>query len=496
VPARSAALLRDGFEGSGGKLEDMDSELRDRPTCHPSDAPSTANPRGRGRAAVALISVCLGFFVIQLDVTIVNVALPAIQREIGGSLAGLQWVVDAYTLALASIMLTAGSTADRVGARKVFTLGLAVFAAGSAACAAAPQLGVLIAARAAQGLGASAMLPCSLALVVHQFPDPRARARALGVWGGMGSLGVALGPVAGGALITLAGWRSIFLVNVPICLLTIVLLRRFATESPKNPDRKTDAPGLLLGVTTLAAFTASFITAGEQGWLAPLPGTLLAAGLIAGWLFVRAERRHPHPLLPLALFRSRELSGATGIGIIFNLVIYGSLLCLSLYLQQARHESVLATGLLLLPSSAFVGAGALASGRLTARLGPRRPMIAGFTLAAAGTALLATVGTGTPLALILAGSVLLGLVSLAMPAMTAVVVGAAGPEHAGLASGVLNAARQSGGALGVAVLGALLGQGHALSLHVPLLVATAGYLVAIALAWFAIRGGRERRATG
>ncbi len=338
------------------------------------------------------------------------------------------------------------------------------------------------------------MLPCSLALLVHQFPDPRARARALGVWGGMGSLGVALGPVAGGVLVTVAGWRSIFLVNVPICLLTIVLLRRYATESPRNPDRRADIPGLLFGVTMLAAFTASFITAGQQGWLAPLPGTLLAAALITGWLFVRAERRHPHPLLPLALFRSRELSGATGVGMIFNLVLYGSLLCLSLYLQQARHESVLATGLLLLPSSVFVGAGSLASGRLTARFGPRPPMIAGLALAAAGTALLATAGNSTPLALILVGSLLIGLISLAMPAMTAAVVGSAGREHAGVASGVLNAARQSGGALGVAVLGSLLGQGHALSMRVPLLVATAGYLIAIVLAWITIRGGRERHA--
>src|ERR1700729_3899551 len=190
-------------------------------------------PEARGRPAAALISVCLGFFVIQLDVTIVNVALPAIQGEIGGSLAGLQWVVDAYTLALASIMLTAGSTADRVGARKVFTLGLAAFALGSAACAAAPALGVLVAAPARPGLGASAMLPCSLALLVHQFPEPRARARALGVWGGMGSLGVALGPVAGGVLVTVAGWRSIFLANVPVCALTVILLRRHVTESPR-----------------------------------------------------------------------------------------------------------------------------------------------------------------------------------------------------------------------------------------------------------------------
>ena len=292
--------------------------------------------------------------------------------------------------------------------------------------------------------------------------------------------------MAGGVLVTVAGWRSIFLVNVPICLLTIVLLRRYATESPRNPGRRADVPGLLLGVTMLAALTASFITAGEQGWLAPLPAALLAAALVAGH-FVGAERHHPHPLLPLTLSRSRELSGATGVGMIFNLVLYGTLLCLSFYLQEARHLSVLATGLLLLPSSVFVGAGSPASGRRTARFGPRPPMIAGLALAAAGTALLATAGTSTPLALIVAGPLLIGLISLAMPAMTAAVVGAAGREHAGVASGVLNAARQSGGALGVAVLGSLLGRGQALSLHVPFLVATVGYLVAIVLAWTTIR---------
>src|SRR5690348_3816971 len=279
----------------------MRSDLRERRSHQENDR---AAPQ-RGRQAVALLSVCLGFFVIQLDVTIVNVALPAIQREIGGTLAGLQWVIDAYTLALASIMLTAGATADRAGARKIFTAGLTVFAIGSAACAAAPSLGVLIAARAVQGLGASALLPCSLALLVHQFPDQKERARALGVWGGMGSVGVALGPVAGGALVAAVGWRSIFLVNVPICLLTVILLRRFTQESPTHPDRRTDIPGLLLGVTMLAALTASFITAGGQGWTQPLPGALLVVGAGTAWAFIRAERRHPHPVLPPHLFKNR-----------------------------------------------------------------------------------------------------------------------------------------------------------------------------------------------
>ena len=458
----------------------------------------TAAPPGSRGGAGALLSVCLGFFVIQLDVTIVNVALPSIQQEIGGSLAGLQWVIDAYTLALASVMLTAGSAADRIGARRLFVAGLAVFAAGSAACAAAPTLGVLIAARAAQGIGASALLPCSLALIVHQFPDPRARARALGVWGGMGSLGVALGPVLGGALVALTGWRAIFIINVPVCVLTVILLRRHVAESPLKPERRADVPGLVLGILALAGLTGGFIIAGQQGWLAPLPAALLGAGVLAGLTFVLAERRTAAPMLPLALFRSRELSAATGVGVLFNLCLYGALICLSLFLQQSRHESALATGLLILPMSVAVGAGSLVSGPLTARLGPRLPMVAGLGLAAAGAALLATVGAGTSLGTVVGGSVLLGLCSLAMPAMTAVVVGAAGSEHAGVASGILNAARQSGGALGVALLGSLLASsgpgGHGLSLHVPLSAAAAGYVLAVALAGAAIRPGHSQPA--
>src|SRR4051794_36969709 len=398
---------------------------------------ATQDSATRGKAA-GLMSVCLGFFIIQLDVTIVNVALPAVGREVGGSLDGLQWVIDAYTLALAAFMLTAGSQADRFGARRVFTIGLVAFGAGSAACAAAPTLGALVAARAIQGLGAAALVPCSLSLIVHQFPDPPSRARALGAWGGMGSLGVALGPVLGGGLVAVAGWRVIFLINVPVCALTIVLLRRHVRESPLNPRRCPDLTGLALTVAALAAVTAGFITAGQHGWFAPLPDALLAAGLLLAVLFVYAERRQQVPMLPLGLFRSRHLSTATGVGALFNLCVYGALICLSLFLQQARHESALATGLLILPMSVAVGVGAIISGPLTARTGPRPPMLAGLTLAAAGAALLATVTTAAPLALIVGGSMLLGLCSLAMPAMTAVAVGAAGPEHAGLASGILN----------------------------------------------------------
>lgn len=358
----------------------------------PHRAASGGATRGR---ALGLVSVCLGFFIIQLDVTIVIVALPVIGRDVGGSLDGLQWVIDAYMLALASVMLTAGSQANRAGARRVFIIGLIVFGTGSAACAVAPTLGVLIAARAVQGLGAAALVPCSLALIVHQFPGRRVRARALGMWGGMGSAGVALGPVVGGALVSTAGWRAIFLINLPVCAATIALLRRHVAESPVRSARRVDVTGLVLAVTSLAGLTAGFITAGQDGWLAPLPAVLLGAGLLAAVVFVHVEHRQRDPMLPLGLFRSRNLSAATGVGVLFNLCLYGSLICLSLFLQQARHESAFATGLLLLPMSIAVGAGSVASGRVTARLGPKRPMLAGLALACTGAALLAAVTPAT-----------------------------------------------------------------------------------------------------
>jgi DHA2 family methylenomycin A resistance protein-like MFS transporter len=465
--------------------------------------PSTTAARRNGAQAngaanpgpspwIALAAVCLGFFVIQLDVTIVNVALPTIQRDIGGSVAGLQWVLDAYTLALAAVMLTAGSAADRLGAKRVFLIGLAAFAAGSAACAAAPDLPALIAARAVQGLGASALLPCSLSLIVHQFPDRAARARALGVWGGMGSLGVALGPLAGGGLIALWSWRAIFLVNVPVCALTTWLLTRYVAESQPDRTRRADIPGLLLGVLALSGLTACFIEAGRVGWLSPLPDALGVAGIAAGVYFVFLERHRGDPMLPLELFRSRAFSAATVVGVLFNLCLYGALICISLYLQAERHESALSTGLIILPMSVAVGIGSTASGWVTARIGARWPMIAGLSLAAAGAVVLSLMGAATSLGLLVVGTVILGMISLAMPAMTAVVVGSAAREHSGVAGGVLNTARQAGGALGVALLGALLtsGAGHRVALHTPMLVSAVGLALAVGLAWVATIRGR------
>ncbi|HWH09651.1 MAG TPA: MFS transporter [Solirubrobacteraceae bacterium] len=442
------------------------------------------------RGRLVLVGVCLGFFMIQLDATIVNVALPAIGRDVGGSFGGLQWVVDSYTLVLAAGMLAAGSLADRLGTRRVFELGLVIFTLGSAAAAAAPDLVLLIFARTLQGVGAAALLPCSLALTADEFPAGPPRARALGVWGGIGSLGMACGPLFGGLAVGLVSWRLVFVINLPAAMLALWLVRRFVAHTPPAPGGRFDVGGFLLGTLGLGALTAGFIEAGALGWSSPRPIGLVAGGVVAGVGFRAVERRRARPLVPLDLFASRPFTAAVGVGFLFNLCLYGAIFCLSVYLQRSRSASALETGIELLPLTVVVGLGALASGRLTARYGPRRPMLAGLGLAAAGAGLLSLAGPASPLGLVLAGSICLGLCSLAMPAMTSVAINAVHASRIGLASGVLNAARQSGGALGVAVLGSLLvAGGHRPSLAGALPVALGGYAVAIGLAWIATRPG-------
>ena len=445
------------------------------------------------RGWVALVAVCMGFFVIQLDATIVNVALPAIGHALGGSVGGLQWVVDAYTLPLAAFLLTAGSRADRLGARRLFVIGLAVFGAASAVCAAAPTLAVLVGARAVQGAGAAALLPSSLALIVHQFADAGARARALGVWGGVAAVGLCAGPLLGGGLVSLVGWRGIFVVNVPICALVAGLIARWVDETPRQHGARTDLVGTALGAAALAGLSGGFIEAGHLGWTAALPLMLLGAGAAMGAAFVAWEARHPAPMLPLAIFRTRAFSAAVAVGVLFNLCLYGALLCLALFLQRGQGQSPAQAGLTILPLTLAVGVGATLSGRLTARFGPRAPMLAGTSCGAAGAALLSSGGPDASLALVVAGATVLGFCSLAMPAMTSVAVGVVEPARAGLASGVLNAGRQTGGALGVALLGALLASSQGPSLDVPLKVAAGCYVLAVVLSWLTRAGAARPR---
>ena len=429
----------------------------------------------------ALVAACLGFFVIQLDATAVNVALDVIRADLGGTLAGQQWVVASYTVALAAGMLTAGSMGDRFGSRRVCLWGLAAFALASVACAAAPDIPVLIAARTLQGIGAAALLPCSLALIVHQFPDPRERAHALGVWGGVSGIGMAAGPVIGGVLVAASGWPAIFLVNVPVCTAAFLMIRRHAAESPVRQAGPLDLPGLVLGTTALAGLAGGLIEAGHRGWTHPVPLALVLGGAALVPLFVRAERRAAEPMLPMSVFTSRRFSAGTGVGFLFNFCLYGSLLCLSLYLQGPLGQTAFAAGMQIFPLTVAICIGATMSGRLTGRFGARVPMLAGLGAGAAGASLLLVAGPAGPLPLVVAGAAVLGFCSFAMPAMTSVVMSGLGADRAGLGSGVLNTARQAGGALGAAVLGSLLVVGSGTSLVVPMAVTVAAYAAAIGL---------------
>jgi DHA2 family methylenomycin A resistance protein-like MFS transporter len=458
--------------------------------------PQTRAPDRGGTPGLSLLTICLGFFVIQLDATIVNVALPSIGHSIGNSLSDLQWVVDSYTLSLAALMLTAGSAADRLGARRVFILGIITFAVGSAACAAAPDLTVLVGARVVQGIGAAALLPCSLALIVHAYPDHGPRARALGMWGAAGSIGMAAGPVLGGALITLVGWRAIFLVNVPVGIVEVWLLTHVVADSPRRRREPLDPMGVVLSTLALGLATTGFIESGPMGWASPLTVVLLAAGVSCGFGFFAVESRRRAPMMPPALFGSRPFASAVSIGFLFNLSLYGSLLCLSIFLQQTKGYSPLHTGLLLLPMTLSVAGGSVLSGRLTAHWGSRLPMVLGLLAAACGGGILATLGRHSPVAPFIVGTVALGLCSIAMPAMSSLAVGSAPPERAGLASGILNTFRQAGGALGVAVLGSLLASSASsaagFSLAVPMIVAAALLVGAAALAIVGTTGRAPR----
>jgi DHA2 family methylenomycin A resistance protein-like MFS transporter len=389
--------------------------------------------------------------------------------------------VASYTVALAAGMLTAGSMGDRFGSRRVCLWGLAAFAVASVACAAAPDIPVLIAARTAQGIGAAALLPCSLALIVHQFPDPRERAHALGIWGGVSGIGMAAGPVIGGVLVAASGWPAIFLVNVPVCVAAFVMIRRHAAESPVRQAGPLDLPGLLLGTSALAGLAGGLIEAGHRGWTHPVPLALVLAGAALVPLFVRAERRAREPMLPMSVFTSRRFSAGTGVGFLFNFGLYGSLLCLSLFLQGPLGQSAFAAGMQIFPLTVAICIGATMSGRLTGRFGARVPMLAGLGAGAAGASLLLAAGPSGPLPLVVAGATVLGFCSFAMPAMTSVVMSGIGADRAGLGSGVLNTARQAGGALGAAVLGSLLVVGSGMSLVVPMAVTVAAYAAAIGL---------------
>ncbi|MFC7753491.1 MFS transporter [Tsukamurella soli] len=402
------------------------------------------------RRAVALVALSLAFGLIQFDATVVNVVLATMRRSLGGDLGLAQWAVDGYTIPFAALMLAAGPAADRFGRRRVCVLGFALFAAATAGCAYAPGWAALIGCRVAAGTGAALILPSSLAMIGEAYPQPAARARALGVWGGVASTGFAAGPPVGGLLAAADGWRSVFWVGVPIAVLAGVAVLLTTEPSARRPSRL-DVRGTALGAAALALGTAAIIEIGQGRCAVAL--ALAAATIGVGAAFVAAERTATYPMIPRDMVGPGPFRGAVATGFVFNFALYGALLCAGLGLQVVHRYSVLGTGMAILPMTLVVAAGSTTSGFVTARFGPRIPMLAGFGGAAVGAAIVA-VGASDPRA-VTVGLTAVGLASLAMPAMTSVALDAAPAAHAGLAGAVLNSSRQTGGALGVAVLGAV-----------------------------------------
>ena len=358
--------------------------------------------------------------------------------------------MDRRRLAFAALLLSAGALADRVGLRTGFLVGLTVFGLGSAACACATSLTVLVIARIVQGAGAAALMPCSLALIAHMFPEPRDRRRALGVWTGASGIGLAAGPVLGGVLTGALGWCAIFLVNVPIAAAAAKLLRRRVVETPRH-HHPLDLPGQTLASVGLATLTGGFIIAGTRGWDGRLTLELLGVGIAGAAGFALVEHAVEHPMVDPVLFRECTFSTAVALGVIFNFCLYGSILCLAIDLHRARGLDALDTGLALLSMTIVTGTMAFLSGRLVSHIGEWPAIVVGLAAGACG-ALLISLVPAAGLAALIVSSLPVGVAAVAMPAMTAVSMSHAPPHRIGLASGVFNASRQTGGALGVAVL--------------------------------------------
>jgi DHA2 family methylenomycin A resistance protein-like MFS transporter len=415
---------------------------------------------------LTLTAALLGFALICLDASVVNVALPAIGSSLSAGMSGLQWVVDAYTLPFAALMLSTGAFADRAGASRAYAIGTTMFALASAACGLAPNLPTLIGARVVQGAAAAVVLPASLALVRQAYTDPARRARAVAAWAAGGSAAVALGPVVGGALTTAWDWRGIFFVNLPLGAVILALLVR-APRSQRRPA-PLDLPGQVTAVVALTALTFAVIEGGTPGWVA------LAVAAVAGVAFLRVEARGPHPVVPLDLFRNRTVAVAVAAGAAISVAFYSMVFVFSLFFQQVQGRSALYAGLMFLPMTGLIGVTNVVAGKLAGRHGARLPMVVGQGLAVVGLLVLLYADAGTPpvlLALLLV-PMALGC-ALTVPPLTAAMMDAVPAERAGLAAGVLNSARQTAGALGIAVFGALVSDGFVAGMRLSLVISAA-----------------------
>jgi MFS transporter, DHA2 family, methylenomycin A resistance protein len=408
---------------------------------------------------LTLAAMSLGFGVVQLDVTIVNTALNSIGSSLGGGVSELQWVVSSYTIVFAALILTSGALGDRIGARRLFMSGFALFTAASLGCALAPSAAILIAARAFQGIGAAFLVPNSLALLNHAYPDADHRGRAVGIWAAGASVALTAGPLVGGVLIALVGWRSIFLVNLPIGLTGLWLTWKYARETTRSSSRELDWLGQGAAIGALACLAGAMIEGGTLGWSdARVIGGFIAFVILAT-LFIWREQRAAQPMLPLSLFRNTMFTRTSLAGLLVNVAFYGLIFVLSLYFQQQSKLSPLLTGLAFLPMMAAVLVLNLISAKAAERFGNRLAISAGAILACAGCAGLLGITQDTRYWVMCAPLVAIGAgLGLLVPPLTSALLSCVEKSRSGIASGVLNATRQTGSVLGVSLFGSLVGR--------------------------------------
>ncbi|MER6105136.1 MFS transporter [Streptomyces sp. NPDC001832] len=442
--------------------------------------PGAAGAASRPTGPLALFAVCLGFFMVLMDSSALNVALPAVRGDLAGSLAGLEWLINGYTITLAAFLLSGGAVSDRWGARRVFEVSLLGFVVTSAACAASPGLGFLVTARVLQGVTAGGLLPASLAVIARMYPDLALRARALTVWGGVSSLALVFGPVLGGVLTTAVGWRSVFLINVPVGLLAWWLTR---LQVPPSATREAalDPAGQTLAVMVVGCGIGALIEGGAQGWTDIVTWALLAVTLASAAVFVAVERRAAAPVLPLGLLARPRFACGLVIGALFQFGAYGAQFALSLRLQSAWGLDALGAGLSFVPFAALWALASFVLARAVTRTGPRPLLIGGALAAAAGACALLPLGGHPGWWIFFCGSALLGLgAGLMGPSLPAVVLSAVPADRSGLASGALNALRQIGGAVAIALFGALLdGSPGPAGLRICLALVALAFLVVV-----------------
>ncbi|HEY2635947.1 MAG TPA: MFS transporter [Solirubrobacteraceae bacterium] len=403
-----------------------------------------------------LATCCLALFITTLDNTVANVALPSIGRDLHASAEQLQWVVDSYIVVRGCLLLSAGALGDHFGRRRVFQLGLAGFGFGSLLCSVAPTAEALIAARVVQALGGCFLVPSSLAIIASAFPDPRERARAIGIWGATTGVSTGLGPVVGGALTSGVGWRSVFWINLPIVAAAIVLAARHVTETRESEPRHLDFVGQGIVLVFLVTLTSAFIEASEGGWTSPLVLALFAVALVTLPVFIVVELRREEPLLDPRLFRSPPFAGASAVALLAFVVFGGFLFVNQLFLQEVRGYSPVVAGLMLVPAT--VGNVVLSplSGRITADRGPRLPVTVASLLMAAGSIALARLAADAAVPALLVAYTLIGSgLGLINAPITNAAVSGLPTDRAGVAGAVTSTFRQIGVSLGVALLGTL-----------------------------------------